>query len=303
MNVKQRKITVAGGNGFIGSHLLSSLVNQDYFVTVLVRKREKAKHLWTLPQTDIVEYDGSVSSISKHLGGSSLLINLVGILQSRLGNPWGIDFENAHVKLTSNLVEAAQKVGCSKIIHISALGSSENAPSMYLRSKAASEKILSTSNLNTIILRPSVVFGPGDKFLTMFAKMHRFLPFIPLASYNALFQPIFVGDLVKIIELCIEKNNNSSKTYTCVGPEVLSLGELVKIAGVYTNRKKPVIPLPDSLARIQAYLMEKIPGPTLLSRDNLYSASVPNIAGDPKEVFPLNNPMDIRSIASKYLND
>ncbi len=297
---KSKTIVVIGGNGFIGTHLISFLVSQNYFVTVLVRKRDRAKHLWTLPRTDIVEYESTVSSISKYILETSVVINLVGVLQSKPGNPWGQEFETAHVKLTSNIVAAAKKKGCNKIIHISALGSSQNAPSMYLRSKAAGEKILTESNLNVVILRPSVVFGPGDKFLTLFGKMHKFLPFIPLASYESLFQPIFVGDLVKIISLCIE--DNESKTYDCVGPEVFSLGELVNLAGVITRRKKLVIPLPNFAARIQAFLMEKLPGPTLLSRDNLDSASIANTSDRPEATFPLKNPKDIRSIAAEYLN-
>ena len=300
MNSKSKKISVLGGNGFIGTNLISSLVSQDYGVTVLVRKREKAKHLWPLPLTDIVEYENTISSISKSIAESNTVINLVGVLQSRVGNPWGTEFENAHVKLTSNLVKSCKQVSCKNVVHISALGTSDNAPSMYLRSKTESEKIIQGSNLCTTILRPSVVFGPGDKFLSMFAKMHQFLPFIPLASYSSLFQPIYIGDLIRIIEFCIENPSKNHSNYDCVGPEVYTLGELVNLAGNISNRKKPVIPLPNFIARVQALLMEKLPGPTLLSRDNLDSASIPNIAQNPKNVFPLSNPTDIKSITAEY---
>lgn len=301
MNSKSNKISVLGGNGFIGTNLISSLVSQNYQVTVLVRKREKAKHLWLLPRTDIVEYENSVPSISKLISESKTIINLVGVLQSRTGNPWGKEFENAHVKLTSNIVESAEQTDCNNIIHISALGACKNAPSMYLRSKAEGERIIQCSNLCTTVLRPSVVFGPGDKFLSMFAKMHQFLPFIPLASYSSLFQPIYIGDLIRVIEFCIENPSKNHIAFDCVGPEVFSLGELVNLAGDLSKRKKPVIPLPNSIARVQAYLMEKLPGPTILSRDNLDSASVPNIAQNPNEVFPLSNPTDIKSIADEYM--
>ena len=303
MNTKSKKIVIVGGNGFIGTNLVSSLVGQNYYVTVFVRKRDRAKHLWPLPRTEIIEYENSVTSMSKLLSEKDLVINLVGVLQSKRGTPWGDDFEKAHIQLTKNLVESAIEVGCNNFIHISALGSDKNAPSMYLRSKAESERILRESNLNNVIvLRPSVVFGPGDKFLTMFAKMHRFLPFIPLATHSSLFQPIYVGDLVRIIKKCIQDSSLANKTYDCVGPEVFSLGELVNLAGTLSNRKKFVVPLPDILGRIQAFFMEKIPGPTLLSRDNLDSASIPNVAQNSKDVFPLSNPTDIKSIANEYLN-
>ncbi len=301
MNSKFNKISVLGGNGFIGTNLISSLVSKNYHVTVLVRKRERAKHLWPLPMTDIVEYENTVSSISKFIAESDTVINLVGVLQSKIGNPWGREFENAHVKLTSNLLESLKQVGCKNIVHISALGASKGAPSMYLRSKAEAERIIKDSDLNTTILRPSVVFGPGDKFLSMFAKMHKYLPFIPLASYTSLFQPIYIGDLIRIIQFCIENPSKKHRTYDCVGPEVFSLGELVNLAGIISKRKKPVIPLPDMLARIQAIIMEKIPGPTILSRDNLDSASIPNTAQNPKEIFPLSNTTDIKSVADEYL--
>ncbi len=301
MNSKSNKISVLGGNGFIGTNLISSLVSQNYHVTVLVRRRERAKHLWPLPMTDIVEYENTVASISKYITESDTVINLVGVLQSEVGSPWGKEFENAHVKLTSNLIGSLKHSGCKNIIHISALGSNKTAPSMYLRSKAEAERIIQDSNLNTTILRPSVVFGPGDKFLSMFAKMHKFLPCIPLASYTSLFQPIYIGDLIRIIQLCIENPSKNHRTYDCVGPEVFSLGELVNLAGIISKRKKIVIPLPNMLARIQAFIMEKIPGPTILSRDNLDSASIPNISQNPKEIFPLSNPTDIKSIANEYL--
>ena len=300
MNSKSKKISVLGGNGFIGTNLISSLVSQGYKITVLVRKREKAKHLWPLPLTDIVEYENTVPSISKSIAESNTVINLVGVLQSTIGNPWGAEFENAHVKLTSNIVESSIEVCCKNIVHVSALGTGDNAPSMYLRSKTESEKIIQGSNLCTTILRPSVVFGPGDKFLSMFAKMHQFLPLIPLASYSSLFQPIYIGDLIRIIEFCIENPSKNHRNYDCVGPEVFSLGELVRLAGNISKRKKPVIPLPNFIARVQAFLMEKLPGPTLLSRDNLDSASIPNIAQNPKEVFPISNPTHIKSITAEY---
>ncbi len=302
MSSEYKKVVIIGGNGFIGTNLVSSLSGGDYFVNVLVRKRERSKHLWLLPRTDVIEYENTVSSLKTKLVDTDIIINLVGVLQSSLGEPWGEEFDDAHVQLTKNIVGAAKSTGCNKIIHISALGSGHNAPSMYLRSKAAGEKILHDSEFNVTILRPSVVFGSGDKFLTMFAKMHRFLPLIPLASYNSLFQPIYVGDLVKIIQLCMNQNTNENKIYDCVGPEVFSLGELVELAGILSRRKKLVVPLPDFIARFQAFIMEKIPGPTLLSRDNLNSASIPNISQNSENIFPLKNPTDIKSIAASYLN-
>ena len=300
MTNKFNKVTIIGGNGFIGTNLISKLMTEGFLISVLVRDREKAKNLWPLPNVDIIEYSNSLTSIKNCLPDSELLINLVGVLQSKVGKPWGPEFNEAHVELASNIVEATKESCYKKIIHISALGSSENGPSMYLRSKAEGEKIFLSSNLKIIILRPSVVFGPGDKFLSMFADMHRFLPFIPLAAYQSLYQPLYIGDLTKIIQACIERNESSNTIYECVGPDIYSLGDLVLLSGIISKRKKPVIPLPNSISRIQAYIMEKLPGPTILSRDNLDSASIPNISKDSHNVYPISNPTSIKSILSDY---
>ena len=139
--------------------------------------------------------------------------------------------------------------------------------------------------------------------LNLFSKMHRILPFIPLASPNSMFQPIYVRDLVEIIYECINRDPKTKKSvFECVGPDIFSLYELVSLAGKYSGKSKMIIPLSKNLGLLQAFFMEMLPGKPLLSRDNLLSASIPNIATNDQElVYQLENFQNIHSIAPKYL--
>lgn len=301
-------IAVLGGSGFIGQALCAHLARQSLgtarTLRVITRSREKAKALWSLPGVEILEADvQQEAALADALDGVSAVVNLVGVLQSRSGRPWGPDFDESHVRLASRLARCMTRQGVRRLIHVSALGASDQAPSMYLRSKAAGEAALrGTLNLELTILRPSVVFGPGDQFLNLFAKMQAFLPLVPLASAHAKFQPIYVGDLVRIITRCLQSAETRGKVYECVGPEVLSLYEIVHWAGFYSGNPRPIFPLPDGLAWLQALIMEHLPGRPLLSRDNLASASVPNIGQGPMSAeLGITNPVSLHAIAPAML--
>ena len=300
---KRRQISILGGSGFIGKELISKLSKENFQVKVLTKNKINTRALWPIPNVEFLEYANTKESIRNAIGDSVTVVNLVGQLHCKKAYPWGKEFDDAHVKLVQNLVSATEDTGCKKIIHISALGVTKNSPSMYLRSKMQGERNLSSSNLDIIILRPSVVFGPGDSFLNLFSKMHRFLPFIPLASPNSMFQPIYVNDLVEIIFECINVNPKNKKSlFECVGPDVFSLYDLVKLAGKYSGKPKMIIPLSKNLGHMQAFFMELLPGKPLLSRDNLLSASIPNIASvDQNLVYQLESFKNIQSIAPKYL--
>jgi NADH dehydrogenase len=301
-------IAVLGGSGFIGQALCAHLARQSLgtarTLRVITRSREKAKSLWSLPGVEILEADvQQEAALADALEGVSAVVNLVGVLQSRSGRPWGPEFDESHVRLASRLARCMTRQGVRRLIHISALGASDQAPSMYLRSKAAGEAALrGTLNLELTILRPSVVFGPGDQFLNLFAKMQAVLPLVPLASAPANFQPFYVGDLVRIITRCLQSAETRGKVYECVGPEVLSLYEIVHWAGFYSGHPRPIFPLPDGLAWLQALIMEHLPGRPLLSRDNLASASVPNIGQGPMSAeLGITSPVSLHAIAPAML--
>jgi NADH dehydrogenase len=228
------------------------------------------------------------ASLAEGLHGCEAVVNLVGLLHSRPGKPWGPDFDEAHVRLPARLARSMARNQIRRLIHISALGVSSSAPSMYLRSKAAGEALLrGAESVDLTILRPSVVFGPEDQFVRLFAKLSRWLPIIPLASPHARFQPIYVGDLVQAITQCLQEPRAIGQVFEIAGEDVLTLYEVVHWAATYSGYPRIILPLSDGLAQLQALIMEHLPGPTLVSRDNLASATIPSLASGP--MSPLLN--------------
>lgn len=231
------------------------------------------------------------------------MVNLVGVLHSKPGKPWGPEFDTAHVKLPARIARCMVRQKIRRLIHISALGAGDQAPSMYLRSKAAGEAALrANQNIDVTILRPSVVFGAGDQFLNLFARLQKLAPIIPLATPHARFQPVDVRDLSAAIANCLDNPITIGKNYEVIGPDVLSLYEIVHWAGVYAGCARPILPLPDSVAWMQAWVMENLPGKPLLSRDNLASASVPNIGSGPMSPeLGIEQPLSLHAVAPTYL--
>lgn len=287
-----RSVAILGGTGFIGRALcnrLSQLDSGPREIRVLTRSRGRARALWILPKLQVLEVDYlDEASLAEGLHGCEAVVNLVGLLHSRPGKPWGPDFDEAHVRLPARLARSMARNQIRRLIHISALGVSSSAPSMYLRSKAAGEALLrGAESVDLTILRPSVVFGPEDQFVRLFAKLSRWLPIIPLASPHARFQPIYVGDLVQAITQCLQEPRAIGQVFEIAGEDVLTLYEVVHWAATYSGHPRIILPLSDGLAQLQALIMEHLPGPTLVSRDNLASATIPSLASGP--MSPLLN--------------
>ena len=272
------KILILGGTGFVGRHLCEKLQELSCRATVVTRRRSSAQHLQMLPLVDIAEIAGlNATALIPLLQEHDAVVNLVAILH---GNEDA--FEKAHVQLPLELVRACEAAGQRRIIHISALGASLDAPSMYQRSKARGEAVLMDSGLDVTLLRPSVIFGAEDRFLNTFATLQQIFPVIPLAGSQARFQPVWVQDVAEALAICLQDKSTIGQTYEACGPEVFTLKELVQLAGQYSGanggRSRPVIGLPNFLARIQARVMELAPGEPLMSRDNLDSMKADNIA-------------------------
>ncbi len=304
MSLLHADVAIIGGAGFIGRALAASLISEGKSVRVLTRSRERAKDLWTLPRIDIIEVNPhDEARLYDALENADAVVNLVGVLHSKPAKPWGPEFDAAHVKLPARIARCMNRRKIRRLIHISALGAADHAPSMYLRSKAAGEAALrANQNIDLTILRPSVVFGAQDQFLNLFARLQKIAPVIPLATPHARFQPVAVEDLVKAIMNCLKNKATIGKNFEVIGPEVLTLYELVHWAGVYAGCARPIIPLPDTVAWMQALIMEHLPGKPLLSRDNLASASVPNVGTAPmSEELGIRNPLSIHAVAPAYL--
>jgi len=271
-------VLLLGGTGFVGSALCEALVGRYGAARLVVasRRPQRAKHLLPLPGLELVRADvHDDADLERLLAGRSAVVNLVAILH---GAP--ADFERVHVALPRRLARACAKAGVQRVVHVSALGVAPDAPSHYLRSKAGGEAALHAEpGLALTILRPSVIFGAGDRFLNTFAQLQAVFPFVPLAGADARFQPVWVEDVAAAIVRSLEDDTSAGQTYELAGPRVYTLAELVRLAGRWSGHERPVLTLPGPLARLQATLMGLAPGEPLLTTDNLDSMRVPNVAG------------------------
>ena len=272
------RLLVLGGTGFVGRQLCSTLVERagGAAIDVLVpsRRPERAKHLQSLPTVRLTAADvHDEGQLTALLRGRDAVVNLVAILH-------GSDaaFERAHVALPRTLARACVAAGVKRVVHVSALGVGADAPSRYLRSKTAGEAVLREAGLDLTVLRPSVIFGAHDRFLNLFAQLQGLFPVMPLAGAAARFQPVWVGDVAAAIVRALDDDATIGMTCECAGPDVFTLQELVEGAGRWSGHPRPVFGLPDALGRLQALAMECLPGEPLMSRDNLASMRVPNIA-------------------------
>jgi uncharacterized protein YbjT (DUF2867 family) len=302
-------VVVIGGSGFIGSRVVGELSASGRFVLVPTRRYEHARHLLVYPTVEVVEADvHDAATLRRLFEHRHAVVNLVGILHSRTGprgSLYGPDFARQHVELPKKIVTACAASGIRRYLHMSALGADKTAPSMYLRSKADGEAAAcSEPAVNTTIFRPSVVFGEEDHFLNLFAKLQKFLPLMLLGGADAKFQPVYVGDVAKAFARALD-NDISDKligaVVELVGPRIYTLRELVKLAGWYAGHPRPVIGLPAPLARLQAMLLEHMPGGPLMSRDNLDSMKTDNVATMPPHSELGITPTYLEAVAQHYL--
>lgn len=269
-----QRVVVLGGSGFVGRALCRRLAAQrpDLRVVVPTRRPDHAAALRPLPNVEVVQADVHDSAtLQGLLAAADAVINLVAILHGNQN-----DFNRAHVELPRQLVAACRSVGLRRVLHVSALGVGVQAPSLYLRSKAQGEAMLQAGGLDLTLLRPSVIFGAEDRFLNVFAGLQALAPVMPLGGGSARFQPVWVEDVAQALLRSLD--GTVPPLFECAGPQVFTLSELVRLAGRWSGHERPQIPLPGGLTRLQALMLELAPGPTLMSRDNVDSMRVPNVA-------------------------
>jgi NADH dehydrogenase len=271
-------IAILGGSGFLGRALVAQLVDRSGGaggrLVVPTRRLQRGRAILSLPTVEMREADVlDEAQLAACLRGCDAVVNLVATLHGSAA-----DFERVHVELPRRLVRACAAAGVRRVLHVSALGVAVDAPSQYLRSKARGEAVLHEADLDLTVFRPSVMFGAEDRLLNVFALLQRFLPVLPLASPHARFQPVWVEDVARAIVRCIDRPETSGKTFECAGPQICTLRELVRSAGRWAGHARPVLPLPAPLGRAQAALFELAPGTPLMSRDNLDSMRVANVA-------------------------
>jgi uncharacterized protein YbjT (DUF2867 family) len=287
-----KSILVLGGTGFVGTQVCEKLAQQGLCVVLPTRRSSNARHLQHFPGLTVLEMDvHDEPALRQAAAGQDAIVNLIAILHGDTAA-----FDKAHVVLPQKLARVCQAQAIGKLVHVSALGVNDAqpgaAPSEYLRSKGRGEAVLqraaAESAMELTILRPSVIFGAKDQFLNLFARLQSVFPVMPLAGANARFQPVWVDDVATAIVRSLERSINSPsgapalRILEAVGPDTYTLKELVQMAAQLSSinhgRGRPVIALPDWMGRLQALLMEKAPGPTLMSRDNLDSMKVDNVA-------------------------
>ncbi|MEX2239305.1 MAG: complex I NDUFA9 subunit family protein [Burkholderiales bacterium] len=300
-------ILVVGGAGFVGRHLVAALARRGARVTVPTRRRERAKHLLPLPTVEVLEADvGRPGELERLAAGKDAVVNLVGVLHSRRGrrdergpNDYGPDFARVHVELAQAVVGACRAAGAKRLLHMSALGADPRGPSEYLRSKGIGERAaLAAEDLAVTVFQPSVIFGPEDSFLNLFAQLARFLPVLALACPEARFQPVYVGDVAQAFVAALDVREAHGRRYTLCGPRQYTLRELVQTVCRITGRRRLVIGLGDRLSYLQARMMELLPV-KLMTRDNYYSMRVPSVCDG---AFPFGiEPAALEAVAPAWL--
>jgi uncharacterized protein YbjT (DUF2867 family) len=299
-----KRVLLLGGSGFVGTYIANRLSQRGIEVTVPTRRRERTKALIIQPNVLMPEVNiNSEETLVSLMQGQDAVINLVGILHSRdVVLPYSKDFAEAHVELPKKIVAACRKAGVRRLVHMSALGANSKGPSEYLCSKGDGEAIVMAAQgeLDVTVFRPSVIFGLGDSFLSMFAGVLRKLPVFPLGFGQARFQPVWAADVADAFVDSLGNPVTFGQAYDLVGPKVYTLRELVDYTATLVGSSARIIALPEGLAYLQAGLMWLSPKP-LMSPDNLRSMQVDSVCGSGCKLPANWKPTALEAIAPTYI--
>jgi uncharacterized protein YbjT (DUF2867 family) len=293
-----RLITIFGGSGFLGRHLMRALAKRQYRIRVAVRRPDLAGHLQPLGRVGQIHavqanlrYPDSIAPAVRH---ADVVINLVAILFARGRQT----FAAVHVAGADAVARAAAAAG-ARMIHVSAIGADPDSPSEYGRTKALGEAAVLAAVPGANIFRPSILFGPEDDFFNRFAAMARLSPVLPLVGGgHTRFQPVFVGDVAEAIARAVDGEARAGTTYELGGPEVKTFRQLIEFVLATTERRRLLVPLPFRLAALQAAFLQFLPKPPLtpdqvklLRSDNVVSAqaerdgrTLPGLGIDPATI-------------------
>lgn len=303
--MKIRRVCILGGSGFVGGHLCAELARRRFRIRVLTRRRERSRHLLVFPTLDLVETDIHYASrLNVHFRDCDAVINLVGILNE--GPTDTQRFDEAHRSLPEKVTEACQFNGIKRLLHMSALGVDPEAPSNYLKTKAAGEEAAHAAERDGTAVtsfRPSVIFGPDDDFFNRFARLLALSPLVfPLACPNSRMAPVYVEDVCRAFADCLEMKRSFGKRFELCGPRSYTLKQLVEYTAKAAGLKRRVIGLNDGLSRLQAMALERIPGKPF-SYDNYLSLSKDSVCTQNGFEQLGISPTSIEAIVPTYLGN
>jgi uncharacterized protein YbjT (DUF2867 family) len=272
-------VTVYGGSGFLGRHVVRALAKRNYRIRVAVRRPDLAFHLQPLGRVGQIHAVQAnlrhAASVEAAARDAHVLINLVGILFERGRQR----FDLVHSYGAEQVALAASAHG-ARLVHVSAIGADEHSPANYARSKAAAERLVLSALPSAVIMRPSVLFGPEDDFFNRFAAMARMSPALPLIGGGLTrFQPAFVGDVAKAIADAVDGNARAGTIYELGGPDVRTFKELMQYVLATVERKRLLVPVPFFVAKLQAMMLQYLPMP-LLTPDQVEMLRVDNVVSD-----------------------
>jgi uncharacterized protein YbjT (DUF2867 family) len=301
-------ITIYGGSGFIGRHVVRALARTGARMRIAVRRPDLAGHLQPLGgvgQINAVQANVRFpDSLKAPAEGADAVINLVGILA-----PSGRQtFKAVQDEGARHVAEAARAAGAKAFVQLSAIGADASSPSAYARTKAAGEAAVREVLPQAVILRPSVVFGPEDEFFNRFAALARISPVLPLiGGGNTRFQPVFVGDVAKAVIAGLTGNAEPGAVYELGGPEIMTMKEVMERVLAYSMRRKWLVPLPFWMAKLKGAVLQLLPNPPLtldqvrlLETDNVVSAAAIK-DGRTLEGLGVEEPVAVETVVPDYL--
>ncbi|VAW15435.1 NAD-dependent epimerase/dehydratase [hydrothermal vent metagenome] len=272
-------VTVFGGSGFVGRHVVRALAKRGYRLRVATRRPDLAGHLQPMGAVGQIQAVQAnlryPQSVAAAVAGADAVINLVGILYET-GRQ---SFNAVHAQGAAEVAGQAKAAGAGRLVHMSALATDPDAASDYARSKAAAEAAVLETFPSAVIFRPSVIFGPEDKFFNTFAALARLSPVLPLiGGGKTLFEPVFVGDVAEAVALAVDGRVRGG-IYELGGPEQMSLADVFAYVCEVTERKRLLVPLPFAIAKVQAAFLQMLPNP-LLTIDQVRLLANDVVVGD-----------------------
>ncbi|MDH3661514.1 MAG: complex I NDUFA9 subunit family protein [Alphaproteobacteria bacterium] len=301
--MNDRLITIFGGAGFIGRHLVRKLATSGWRIRVISRSPGLAGHLQPLGDVGqiVVQSESGTdeAALGRLLEGSQAVVNLVGILYETGKQR----FDEVHGERPGRIARAAANAGVGRLVHVSAIGADDQSSSAYARSKAKGEAAVRQAFDSAVIIRPSIVIGPEDDFFNRFAAMARVLPVLPLiGGGKTRFQPVYVGDVADAIVATLERADAKGRTYEIGGAKTYSFEELLRYMLDVIGRKRFLVDLPFGMAALQARFLEWLPVPPL-TRDQLELLKSDNVVGE--GALTLDDlgiaPTPIETVAPSYL--